>query len=350
MQHLMLHCNKKCGILSFKLLILIGGRFQKRKKLREMLDLRDKELFNSVVGAAIEAAATGAATTTTARQWLNAIAKATHEFEQRAHLMSYDVAAQVLVVPSRTRANVAYRANGACQCWAFVAGQPCWHRAAAQLYKRYLEAQAQRARAAQYFPLHTCLCGVPVDAEDARCADCQKEEVVMSQPAKFEHKHSHICGRCDDPRGKRMRWDCTSRACHVAHGGWSTQRCADCVAIDTEHARPETARATVKQEMRTAGALAVISPRARTLGDLVTPKQLGMIRVLARDVGVKADDECQKVFKCATGELSKRAASSFIDYLKDLTQVIGTAGLPLRDAMQNRLDTAARTAEQRRAA
>jgi hypothetical protein len=54
------------------------------------------------------------------------------------------------------------------------------------------------------------------------------------------------------------------------------------------------------------------------MADLVTPKQLGMIRALAREAGVDVEEECQSVLRCKTDELSKRAASSFIDHLKGL--------------------------------
>jgi len=57
-------------------------------------------------------------------------------------------------------------------------------------------------------------------------------------------------------------------------------------------------------------------PLAKSMSDLVTPKQLGMIRALAREAGMDADDECQSVLRCRTEELSKKAASSFIDHLK----------------------------------
>lgn len=60
----------------------------------------------------------------------------------------------------------------------------------------------------------------------------------------------------------------------------------------------------------------IADPLAKSLGDLVTPKQLGMIRALAREAALDPDEECQGVFKCKTDELSKRAASSFIDHLK----------------------------------
>ena len=59
-------------------------------------------------------------------------------------------------------------------------------------------------------------------------------------------------------------------------------------------------------------------PLAKSMADLVTPKQLGMIRALAREAGVDMDEECQSVMRVRTEELSKRAASSFIDHLKGL--------------------------------
>lgn len=59
-------------------------------------------------------------------------------------------------------------------------------------------------------------------------------------------------------------------------------------------------------------------PRAKSMADLLTPKQLGMIRALSREAGVDPDEECQKVARVRTEELSKRAASSFIDHLKGL--------------------------------
>jgi hypothetical protein len=61
-------------------------------------------------------------------------------------------------------------------------------------------------------------------------------------------------------------------------------------------------------------------PLAKSMADLVTPKQLGMIRALAREAGVDVEEECQSTLRCRTEELSKRAASSFIDHLKNLQQ------------------------------
>ncbi|MEA2173371.1 MAG: hypothetical protein QOD00_963 [Blastocatellia bacterium] len=64
-------------------------------------------------------------------------------------------------------------------------------------------------------------------------------------------------------------------------------------------------------------------PLAKSMADLVTPKQLGMIRALAREAGVEVEEECQNVLRCKTDELSKRAASSFIDHLKNMAHESG---------------------------
>jgi len=57
-------------------------------------------------------------------------------------------------------------------------------------------------------------------------------------------------------------------------------------------------------------------PRPKTLGDLVTPKQLWMIRNLGREIGCDVEQECQSLMQSNLEEISKRAASSLIDYLK----------------------------------
>ncbi len=60
------------------------------------------------------------------------------------------------------------------------------------------------------------------------------------------------------------------------------------------------------------------NPIAKSLMDLVTAKQLGMIRAMARENGIDVDEECQNVMQCKADELSKKAASSFIQHLQDL--------------------------------
>jgi hypothetical protein len=73
-------------------------------------------------------------------------------------------------------------------------------------------------------------------------------------------------------------------------------------------------------------------PLAKSMGDLVTPKQLGMIRALAREAGVDVEEECQAVLRCRTEELSKKAASSFIDHLKNLQGGAAEQQQPMRRA------------------
>jgi hypothetical protein len=68
-------------------------------------------------------------------------------------------------------------------------------------------------------------------------------------------------------------------------------------------------------------------PIAKTVADLVTAKQLGMIRALAREAGVDFEEECNAVLGCKTDELSKRAASSLIDHLKKLSEEVALGNM-----------------------
>lgn len=60
-------------------------------------------------------------------------------------------------------------------------------------------------------------------------------------------------------------------------------------------------------------------PTAKSVGDLITAKQLGMIRYLCREKGVDAESECALVYAgCSVDGLSKKAASGFIQHLQNL--------------------------------
>lgn len=57
-------------------------------------------------------------------------------------------------------------------------------------------------------------------------------------------------------------------------------------------------------------------PRPKTLGELVSPKQLWMIRSMAREQGIDAEQMAQDLLKCKLEEISKKSASVIIDKLK----------------------------------
>ena len=59
-------------------------------------------------------------------------------------------------------------------------------------------------------------------------------------------------------------------------------------------------------------------PVAKTLADMVTTKQLGMIRAVAREAAVDADKECLDILNCRVSALSRKAASALIDHLREL--------------------------------
>ena len=57
-------------------------------------------------------------------------------------------------------------------------------------------------------------------------------------------------------------------------------------------------------------------PHARSLADLVTARQLGMISLLGKRTGLDIDLECDRTLGCKPHDLSKNAASAFIDHLE----------------------------------
>ena len=50
-------------------------------------------------------------------------------------------------------------------------------------------------------------------------------------------------------------------------------------------------------------------PIAKSLGDMITSKQLGMIHAIARETSINVQQECAQMMHCSIDELSKRAAS-----------------------------------------
>jgi hypothetical protein len=67
-------------------------------------------------------------------RWQTAIVKAKQQIESNPY-MHMDGSSLLILSPS----NEIYSANVTCQCKAYMSSQPCWHRAAARLIKRYNE-------------------------------------------------------------------------------------------------------------------------------------------------------------------------------------------------------------------
>jgi hypothetical protein len=78
-------------------------------------------------------------------------------------------------------------------------------------------------------------------------------------------------------------------------------------SIDTEEQSPVVEAST-----------SLSTPMAQSLGDMVTAKQLGMIRAIAREAKIDAEKECSIMMGCSIEELSKRAASDLIERLQDI--------------------------------
>lgn len=74
--------------------------------------------------------------------WVRAIEKAAEQLLDNPYICEHDGGLLILSYSNET-----YHANGACQCRAYANGRPCWHRAAAQLVRRYREAEAAQVAA-----------------------------------------------------------------------------------------------------------------------------------------------------------------------------------------------------------
>lgn len=89
--------------------------------------LVDGERLQSIAQAAFDAVAGD-------RRWEMAIARAKRQIEENPY-MHFAGGTLLVLSPSGNL----YNAGRACQCRAYLAGQPCWHRAAARLIERYTE-------------------------------------------------------------------------------------------------------------------------------------------------------------------------------------------------------------------
>lgn len=77
--------------------------------------------------------------------------------------------------------------------------------------------------------------------------------------------------------------------------------------------------AVVQQELpQMEETLNISDPIAKSLSDMVTAKQLGMIRAIGREANIDAARECSNLMQCRIEELSKRAASDLIEHLQNL--------------------------------
>lgn len=79
-------------------------------------------------------------------RWTSAIDRAARELETNPYIEALDD--HTLLIGSASGG--VYTANGVCGCQAYQHGQPCFHRAAARLYQRYVEADAKSAQPTEH--------------------------------------------------------------------------------------------------------------------------------------------------------------------------------------------------------
>ncbi len=109
-----------------------------------MLQIEDKNKFGKVIADALASVEQNSKDAYTKKRWINAIAKAAVEIEQNGVFMTWQPEDNSLLIWSQ-KSNQIYTANGVCQCRAFAEGQACFHRAAARLFRLYLEPETVAA-------------------------------------------------------------------------------------------------------------------------------------------------------------------------------------------------------------
>ncbi|MBA2379860.1 MAG: hypothetical protein H0V76_09845, partial [Blastocatellia bacterium] len=74
----------------------------------------------------------------------------------------------------------------------------------------------------------------------------------------------------------------------------------------------EIAKSSAQPEVKPENAIAL------SIGEMITTKQMGMIRAVARERNINADAECFTLMKCRINELSRSAASNLITHLQNV--------------------------------
>lgn len=103
------------------------------------IQITDTEKFYEIVAGAV--AKTNGSNFLTKHRWINAIAKAAREIENNGEFMTWMPETKSLVIWSQ-QSNAIHAANGVCDCEAYLRGFPCFHRAAARLFRIYMETEA----------------------------------------------------------------------------------------------------------------------------------------------------------------------------------------------------------------
>lgn len=89
-----------------------------------------------------------------------------------------------------------------------------------------------------------------------------------------------------------------------------------------QHENQPTPAPAATPQGNTTRPAAPTNPLAKSVSELATPKQIVMIRAICRDLDIDVDLELSETLKldCKVEELSRRAASSFIDHLKQIQE------------------------------
>ncbi len=163
------------------------------------LEIKDRKRFGIIVTEAL-------LKSKNFPRWQKAIARAAEmiDDDSAAAFMTWQPESKSLLIWSQG-SNDIHSANGTCDCKAFLAHQPCWHRALARLVRLYLERQndrqsiCQRCKLEFSYPPEVTAGGIP-----RHCNDCygKRSEPIAAAPEKdcgcffnWDDKFTDLCER-----------------------------------------------------------------------------------------------------------------------------------------------------------
>lgn len=115
-----------------------------------MFNTQNPTLLHQVIADAIANAHLTAQSRDRRNRWINALARATYELQNRPQFLLWEATEKTLQIWSES--NEFYLvSSGKCHCDAFKSNQPCWHRAIYKIVCLYFEKEAEANRPAVHY-------------------------------------------------------------------------------------------------------------------------------------------------------------------------------------------------------
>ena len=133
-----------------------------------MLKIENPTLLHQVIADAISNVHFCAQSRERRNRWINALARATYELQNRPQFLKWEEVEKSLQIWSESN-EFYFVSSGKCQCDAFATKQPCWHRAVYKIVSLYFEKMTEANRSVTIHPdEHAIYCKPQIASEKLR--------------------------------------------------------------------------------------------------------------------------------------------------------------------------------------